>query len=150
MLKPWKDWDRLGLRLFLLMWAALVLSHLAAWSLVVQTMHVDMPGPAPMHADRGFGPGMPRDGFDPAGPPPPRHELGAGMQGRMPTFPSLPPNLPWRSSFVDYGVRLIVIALAAWWGSRWLAQPVRRLVSAAQQLTPALAQGRPAPALNEG
>jgi protein-histidine pros-kinase len=139
MLKPWKDWDSLGLRLFLLMWAALAFSHLAAWSLVVQTMHVDMPGPPPMHADRGF---------DPAGPPPPR-EPGAGMQGRMPTFPSLPPDLPWRSSFVDYGVRLIVIGLAAWWGSRWLAQPMRRLVSAARQLTPALAQGRPAPELSE-
>jgi signal transduction histidine kinase len=67
----------------------------------------------------------------------------------MPTFPSLPPNLPWASSLIDYGVRLLVIALAAWWGSRWLAQPVRRLVAAAQALTPALAQGRPAPELDE-
>jgi protein-histidine pros-kinase len=50
---------------------------------------------------------------------------------------------------LDYGVRFIVIALAAWWGSRWLAQPVSRLVGAAEQLGPALAQGRPPPPLDE-
>ncbi|KQV94122.1 ATP-binding protein [Pelomonas sp. Root1237] len=147
MLKPWKDWDRLGLRLFLLMWAALALSHLAAWSLVAQTLHgpgMDgRPGPPPMHANRGpISP--PAGGFDDAGPPPRGEHV-----ARVPTFPSLPPSLPWRSSLLDYGVRLLVIALAAWWGSRWLAQPVRRLVAAAQGLTPALAQGRPAPALDE-
>lgn len=148
MLRPWKDWDRLGLRLFLLMWAALALSHLAAWSLVSQTLQGPgmgaRPPPPPMHADGARPMPPPRDGFDDAGPPPRGEPV-----GRMPTFPSLPPNLPWGSSLIDYGVRLLVIALAAWWGSRWLAQPVRRLVSAAQQLTPALAQGRPAPELNE-
>jgi len=149
-LKPWKDWDRLGLRLFLLMWAALALSHLAAWSLVVQTLRgpADMlGGPPPLHADGGRP--MPPPGDFSDGPPPRRTPPAAQMPGRMPTFPSLPPHLPWGSSLIDYGVRLAVIALAAWWGSRWLARPVRRLVSAAQQLTPALAQGRPAPELNE-
>lgn len=169
MLKFWKAWDRLGLRLFLLMWAALVLSHLAAWSLVVQTLMPSAGGLPPMHAD-GLPPGGPPPGgvgarlpdARPGGPPaaapgdfrdagpPPRREAGGELRGRMPTFPSLPPNLPWHAGLVDYGVRLLVIALAAWWGSRWLAGPVRRLVSAAQQLTPALAQGRPAPALPEG
>ena len=38
MLTRLKTWDSLGLRLFLLMWAALALSHLAAWSLVSQTL----------------------------------------------------------------------------------------------------------------
>jgi signal transduction histidine kinase len=145
-LKPWKDWDSLGLRLFLLMWAALALSHLAAWSLVSQTLKgpgAGEPGPPPMHADGGRAMPPPHGGFGDG--PPPRPEA----VGRMPTFPSLPPSLPWSASLIDYGVRLLVIALAAWWGSRWLARPVRRLVSAAQQLTPALAQGRPAPALNE-
>ncbi|WP_457420593.1 ATP-binding protein [Roseateles sp. P5_E7] len=153
MLSRLKSWDGLGLRLFLLMWAALALSHLAAWSLVSQALHGpgnDRPGPPPMHADGGFGPGAPppHDDFD-TGPPPQRPSPGAAMPARIPTFPSLPPNLPWSASLVDYGVRLFVIALAAWWGSRWLAGPVRRLVSAARQLTPALAQGRPAPTLSE-
>ncbi|MEO6280332.1 ATP-binding protein [Roseateles sp.] len=154
-----KDWDGLGLRLFLLMWAALALSHLAAWSLVLQTMHgpgAARPGPPPMHDQGGFGPGAPPHGdVDSAGPPPMRQSVdvpggpGTAMPRRMPTFPSLPPDLPWRASLIDYGVRLFVIALAAWWGSRWLAGPVRRLVRAARQLTPALAQGRPAPVLSE-
>lgn len=141
-------WDRLGLRLFLLMWAALALSHLAAWSLVTQTLHApgDEPGGPPPHLQAGADrpPPPPRDGFADGPPAPPQH----GAQ-HVPTFPSLPPSLPWHSTLLDYGVRLFVIALAAWWGSRWLARPVRRLVSAAQRLTPALAQGQPAPVLSE-
>nr|WP_255719604.1 ATP-binding protein [Pelomonas sp. P8] len=154
-MKSWKRWDHLGLRLFLLMWAALTLSHLAAWSLVGQALHGGT-APPPMHHGQladppdGLRPGpphSPREGSDGDGPRPPR----APGEPRvpMPTFPSLPPSLPLSASLVDYGVRLVVIALAAWWGSRWLAGPVRRLVSAAQQLTPALAQGRCAPLLSE-
>jgi signal transduction histidine kinase len=148
-----RDWDSLGLRLFLLMWVALTLSHLVAWSLAVQLRPGLEPRPMrpPLHAEAGPPP-MPAqdDGFEGAGPPP-RGERGPVMGGgRLPTFPSLPPSsLPWHTSLVDYGVRLLIIALAAWLGSRWLARPVRRLVSAAQQLTPALAQGRAAPQLSE-
>lgn len=147
MLNRLKAWDRLGLRLFLLMWAALALSHLAAWLLVSQTLQGGAerrPGPLrpPLQADSAHP--MPPPGlFDESAGPPPR------ARGRVPTFPSLPPELPWHAGLIDYGVRLLLIGLAAWWGSRWLATPVRRLVSAAQQLTPALAQGRPAPVLDE-
>jgi protein-histidine pros-kinase len=140
-----RGWDRLGLRLFLLMWAALALSHLVAWSLVVQTMQGPggRPGGLPPHLQRDAG-GLPPPHGDFIGrPPAPEHRV------RTPTFPSLPPSLPWHATLLDYGIRLLVIALAAWWGSRWLARPVRRLVSAAQQLTPALAQGQPAPVLSE-
>ncbi|MFG6465111.1 ATP-binding protein [Roseateles sp. BYS87W] len=182
MLSRWRRWDGLGLRLFLLMWVALALSHFVAWSLVVQTFS-PKPGPVPTLAsgpmgdaangppprpphERG-GPGARGDRPNqrpdagpmppPFGPPPGADAGGPGPQGpvpvlgpgRLPTFPSLPPSLPWTSSLLDYGVRLLVIALAAWWGSRWLAAPVRRLVSAAQALTPALAQGRAAPVLAE-
>ncbi|MDR7296717.1 protein-histidine pros-kinase [Pelomonas aquatica] len=148
MLSRLKSWDRLGPRLFLLMWAALALSHLAAWCLVTQGLQGpgDEPAGPPPHlqgeADRPPPP-SPHGDFAGRPPPPPAHAA------RMPTFPSLPPSLPWHSTLLDYGVRLAVIALAAWWGSRWLARPVRRLVSAAQQLTPALARGHPAPRLNE-
>lgn len=145
-----KDWDRLGLRLFVLMWLALVLSHGVAWLLVTRVSdglpgisHAMPPmpgegaGPPPMPPPGGFGPG-------PGPEPMPRPD---GAAARLPTFPSLPPALTLSGSLIDYGVRLLVIALAAWWGSRWLARPVRRLVAAAQGLTPALAQGRPAPTL---
>lgn len=157
MLSKLKSWDSLGLRLFLLMWAALALSHLAAWSIVLQSWQghgADRPRPpSQAYGERGFGPGgpPPHDDFD-AGPPPGRRppgDPGFARPSHVPTFPSLPPSLPWHTSLIDYGVRLLVIALAAWWGSRWLAGPVRRLVSAAQQLTPALARGRAAPALAE-
>ncbi|CAM3907209.1 ATP-binding protein [Roseateles saccharophilus] len=154
-----KNWDRLGLRLFLLMWGALVLSHVSAWMLASQTLHGPVgthERPAP-HAEDGGPPMPPPEGFG-EGPRRP-HEPGGheehephgppGMAWHLPLAPSLPPSLPWRTGLLDYGVRLLVIALAAWWGSRWLALPVRRLVSAAQRLTPALAQGRPAPRLHE-
>lgn len=159
MLKRLQGWDRLGLRLFLLMWAALVVSHFAAWSVFSRGMRGGPSGPPPAHvqADAGTPPGgferRPPPGHEADGGPPgrpgPPHDLAGGPPQRVPTFPSLPPNLPWAASVVDYGVRMLVIALAAWWGSRWLARPMRRLVSAAQQLTPALAQGRAAPVLNE-
>ncbi len=153
MLTRLRAWDRLGLRLFLLMWAALVISHVAAWSVFSRGMR---DGPPAAHGPGGP-PGTferrPPPGHGADGGPPPRHGPPPQFAGqppqRTPTFPSLPPDLPWLASLVDYGVRLLFIALAAWWGSRWLAQPVRRLVSAAQQLTPALAQGRAAPLLDE-
>lgn len=150
MLKRLRAWDSLGLRLFLLMWAALALSHLVAWTLVTRTLMSPggpdaRPAPPGLHAHGPQGPGL--DGRPRRGPPP--GEAGATPPRMVPTFPSLPPELPWRSSVLDYGVRLIIIALAAWWGSRWLARPVRRLVSAAQQLTPALARGQAAPKLDE-
>ena len=160
-----KTWDRLGLRLFLLMWGALVLSHVTAWMLASQTlrgpgeMHDRPPqqaeqGGAPMPPPDGFGDGPPRrsEAGGPDGPDGPGGPGASGMPGmgwHLPLSPSLPPSLPWRTGLLDYGVRLLVIALAAWWGSRWLARPVRRLVRAAQQLTPALARGRPAPELAE-
>lgn len=145
MLNRLRSWDSLGLRLFLLMWAALALSHLAAWLLVSQTLQ---PGPPPLRAE-GPGPLSPPPGVLGADGSARPRAPGPKPPGRLPTFPSLPPELPWQAGLVDYGVRLLLIGLAAWWGSRWLAGPVRRLVGAAKQLTPALARGRPAPALSE-
>ena len=117
--------DTLALRLAALMWAALVLSHLAAWGLFRLTH-----------------------------PMPP--EIGAVP---VPTFPSLPPTpglaprgapmLTGGALLLDYGIRFVVIALAAWWGSSWLARPMSRLVSAAESLGPSLARGEVPPALDE-
>ena len=46
------------------------------------------------------------------------------------------PGLPLESLLLDYGVRLLFIGLAAWWGARWLSAPMRRLTQASQRLEP--------------
>ncbi|MBL8345898.1 MAG: HAMP domain-containing protein [Rubrivivax sp.] len=169
--------DTLALRLFVLMWVTLVLSHAVAFAVVT-----GMPGalfvagegePArmrdrPPEGPRGPDGPLPRapDSAPPwppgDGPPRARGE----MPGRLPlpTLGSLPPTpgvpqvaaardsspaLPAGALALDYGVRMLVIALAAWWGARWLAQPMAHLVSAAQVLGSGLAHGRAPPPLDE-
>jgi protein-histidine pros-kinase len=44
-----------------------------------------------------------------------------------------PPHLQW-GLWLDIGVRLAALMLAAWIGARWLSQPVLRLASAARDL----------------
>lgn len=60
----------------------------------------------------------------PPGPPP------GGPPGARP--PPGPPG-PWWGMAADVAVRLLAMVLAAWWGARWLAQPVNRLAQAATQ-----------------
>lgn len=55
----------------------------------------------------------------PPGPPPP-----GGVH---------PPPGGWWGMAADVGVRLLAMAVAAWWGARWLAEPVNRLTQAATQ-----------------
>ena len=141
----WRRWDTLGLRLFVLMWVALVVSHFAAFSIVTS-------GAPPVHA---FDEPPDDAPFGSPGPPGP-------MPRHVPTLPSLPPGpamtdrpragpgIPMGSWLLDYAVRLLVIGAAAWWGSRWLARPVHRLVQAADTLDPALARGQAPPRLDEG
>ena len=139
----WRRADTLALRLFLLIWVALVLSHIAAYSAVRATMPGHGPASASPHR---MGTQAHR-----AGAPP--HSAGTRP---LPTFPSLPPTpgmpgqgtdnggppaLPRSLLLLDYGVRLLLIGVAAWWGSRWLARPVTRLVTASQALGPAVVQG---------
>ncbi|CAN5756502.1 HAMP domain-containing sensor histidine kinase [soil metagenome] len=110
--------DTLGKRLFALIWVALVASHLAGYAVV----HA-----AVMLSGKSTG--------------------GAAMA----PLPSLQPtpgvpewhgvaevDLPAQLLLLDYGVRILVIALAAWWGSRWLAAPMRELVAASRRLNDAL------------
>lgn len=144
-----RGWTQsLALRLLVLMWAALVLSHVAAYA-VVHLLAI--PGPPPGSTAHGP-PSSPM-------PPPSRPPL--------PTFGSLPPTpglggppanapggppgegLPLPVLLLDYGVRLVVIAAAAWWGSRWLARPMARLVAASEALGPALARGKAMAPLDE-
>ncbi|MCV2370589.1 ATP-binding protein [Roseateles oligotrophus] len=154
--------DTLGKRLFLLMWGALVLSHLVAYVAVRWAYLPAGPGlvagmptfpslpPTPGLLERqGPRPPMPQSsapaGFEHealAPPPPGRHEPGGGRQ--MPGR-----GLPAEALLLDYGLRLLVIGLAAWWGSRWLAAPVRRLVRAADGLGAAISNAQPPAALDE-
>jgi len=80
-------------------------------------------------------PGLP-DSPAPAGPPRGDHATGH-------------PSLPTRLLLLDYGVRLLLIGVAAWWGARWLSAPMRRLTSAAQALGASLGGDTPLPRLDE-
>ncbi len=134
--------DTLAKRLFLLMWAALVASHLAAFA-AVHLLHFERGTPArlPVFPSLPPTPGLPQAQREPPpGPPPPD---GPGQP------PPQAAGLPADALLLDYGVRLLVIALAAWFGSRWVAAPVRRLVQASQTLSETLGGQEPLPALDE-
>lgn len=64
-------------------------------------------------------------------PPPPPHSP-VFQAGPMPPRP--PPSLLHPGMLLDIGVRLGALMLVAWIGARWLAQPIRQLVSAARGL----------------
>jgi|GEM_PF-516971 len=120
-------------------------------------------GPPPWHGDAdgpgGAGPGAP-DGPErmgpggPGGPPPSR------MQGDPPPMPSNGPivgpggnarggGLPTSAALLDYGIRLLIIALAAWLGARWLSAPMRRLQTASRTLGRSLARNEAPPEVDE-
>jgi signal transduction histidine kinase len=133
MKRLWRD--TLFKRLFLLMWAALVLSHLLAFALVTQ-WGWGGPGPEP-----GAEMSPPPAPVFPSMPPTP------GMPGGGPG--QAPPPLPTGALLLDYGVRFLLIGLAAWWGARWLAAPMRRLVDASHALTSSIGRGGSVPTLDE-
>ena len=57
--------------------------------------------------------------------------------------------MPSTALWWDYGIRLLVIALGAALGARWLAAPLRRLSRAAGTLAQGFAPGKPPPQLDE-
>ena len=124
--------DTLFLRLFLLMWVTLVLSHALAFGVV--TTRLLPHGPAA--AENGA----------PWGPPP---AGGPSLGDALPTMPSLPPDLPGRALWVDYGLRVLVIGLGAFVGARWLSAPMTRLSRAADALAHGLDRQQPLPSLDE-
>jgi signal transduction histidine kinase len=149
--------DTLFKRLFVLMWAALVGSHLVAYGVATQRFFgggapvslsnlptfpslPPTPGlPDPPRAGPGGPPPPPpgrREG--PGGPPPP---AGDHAQGR--------PGMPADMLVLDYGVRFLIIGLAAWWGARWLSAPMRRLARAATALGRALGRSDAPPQLDD-
>jgi signal transduction histidine kinase len=153
--------DTLPRRVFLLMWAALVVSHLAAYTAVVLVYRPNDPQPfarmptfpslPPMP---GLGDRPPRqepepprelpdqDGHQPGLhlPLPPRGPMGDATHGGNRPWPAPPGQFDHSFLWLDFGVRVIVIALAAWWGSRWLSRPIERLAEASEQLGESLSR----------
>jgi signal transduction histidine kinase len=157
-MKNWFD-DTLFKRLFLLMWVALVLSHLAGYISVQQFF--PQPEGGPPHA-AGLPPmpslppmGGPRERGGPPperGGPPPEGGPPDGPPSRPPDGrPDGPPDGPAMGHWLwlDFLVRGLAIGAAAWFGARWLSAPMRRLADASRALGQALGSGRLAPALDE-
>lgn len=144
--------DTLFLRLFLLMWVTLVISHLVAFSVVspagtgwfarLPTEGVSALPPLPSLPPLGpLDARGPREG----GPPPP------GLSQRTPPRDAAPgQGMPARSLWLDFALRALLIGIGAAIGARWLSGPMRRLAQASATLSQGLADGRDPPALDEG
>nr|WP_316643743.1 ATP-binding protein [uncultured Roseateles sp.] len=157
--------DTLFKRLFILLWVTLVGSHFLAFSLVMSQVGRPERG-------EGGGAGGPgheaRSGWSrllifPSLPPMggrsedrrPPHEHSESPPGADTGLP--PPRLGGRFErglpgwllAMDYGVRMLIIALAAWFGAAWLSRPMRRLSAAAHGLGEALQRDAAPPTLDE-
>jgi len=140
--------DTLFVRLFLLMWAVLVISHLVAFTWVVpwsQTGHgVGMVQNVAERVLRGPAvPSLPPGSLLGSGSPAP--SVSAPPEQKVRSRPALPRGMLW----LDYALRALVIGLGAWLGALWLSRPMRRLTHAATELPQGLEQGRRPTPLNE-
>lgn len=166
--------DTLARRLFLLMWLALVGSHVLAFAVVRWVYLPDHGANAPMPTFPSLPPLMrPGPQFQPGlGPAPgqpsgqqpgPQFEFHDDFPGQGPYFGPHPQPFPQpmmqpqamgfarlgtQAVLLDYGLRLLVIALAAWLGSRWLARPMRELLKASRGLGDSLERQRALPLLD--
>lgn len=159
--------DSLFLRLFLLMWVTLVLSHLVAFS-VVSPMGTGWLERLPSQGAAALPPlpslplvppssgRWPEPGAAPASGP--DRGPGAGPQPMRPpdpmTGPRQEPPARLRSGappplWLDYLLRALLIGVGAAIGARWLSTPMRRLAQASATLSQGLAEGRDPPALDE-
>jgi len=93
-------------------------------------------GPPPFPNQGGMGAPPDAPGNGPMAPDSPR----AGLQGG---------GLPTSAALLDYGIRLLIIGLAAWLGARWLSAPMRRLQAASRKLGQSLAQNESPPEVDE-
>lgn len=139
--------DTLFRRLFVLMCLALVLSHLVALAWVSRTPEppTGLPPPAAGPAWRGHGLA-------------PRFDAGEKLfigpwvdPWPLATNPAPEPSWrTWGSRALDVLLRGLVIAVAAWWGARWLCGPMHRLAAASQGLADSIGRHERVPALDEG
>jgi len=162
--------DTLFKRLFALMWLALVISHVAAFLVVTRhgpggaglptfpslppfSLTGSMPAKPPEPAVDGEpldGRGGPPPDLRAGGSPPPMPPPGAKRAGSPgEPGPARDLALPASAAALDYGIRLLIIALAAWWGARWLSAPMRRLQAASRTLGQSLARSQAPPQVDE-
>ena len=163
--------DTLFKRLFALMWLALVISHAVAFLVVTRngpanggrlptfpslppfsfsqraaSVPQGMPTPPAGRPDPGGPPPFPdRSGMGSPPPMPPDGPMGGSGPG--PTSQGI--GLPASAALLDYGIRLLIIALAAWFGARWLSAPMRRLQAASRTLGQSLARSEAPPQVDE-
>lgn len=145
--------DTLFLRLFLLMWLTLVISHLVAFSVVspARTGWITrLPG-------EGVAALPPLPSLPPVGPMDRINAPGPGAGALPPPGPAGPQpftgqnhGLPARSLWLDFALRALLIGVGAAIGARWLSAPMRRLAQASTTLAQGLDEGRDPPALDEG
>ena len=111
------------------------------------------------------GPGGPGDAGSmdgprgPGGPPPFSNQGGMDAPPNIPADGAMGPGgpradtqgdgLPASAALLDYGIRLLIIGLAAWLGARWLSAPMRRLQAASRKLGQSLAQNEAPPEIDE-
>ena len=148
-----KRWfaDTLHKRLFLLIWATLVVSHFAAFTITgfVERGNASFMDHVPTLPSLPPVPGLEDGGGPPRregnqlrergfGPP---HDGGPGRAGHAPGpdhegggAPFEHERLSTRGFILDYGIRLLLIGFASWLGARWLSRPMSKLVVASHAL----------------
>ena len=99
-------------------------------------------------SERGAGDPPPFPDRDGMGSPPPMPPDGP-MGGSGPGSTSQGVGLPTSAALLDYGIRLLIIGLAAWFGARWLSAPMRRLQAASRTLGQSLARNEVPPQVDE-
>jgi signal transduction histidine kinase len=154
--------DTLFKRLFVLMWAALFVSHFAAYAIVslvtswANGSDPDFrggPRPLPTMPSLPSGPGLPRFQNGPPqardGERPPYDRPRGDRPGFDPRRGARPPPLPTSLIVLDYAVRLFLIGIAAWFGARWLSRPMGGLVAASRELTRTMGSAGDLPSIDE-
>jgi len=134
--KSWylRRFDTLFVRLFALMWLTLVVSHLVAYLSVTSGAH-EGEGPRAPFAQSGAKPLPTFPSLPPGKPwgasgaeraaPKAGEQMSLGPHVHGPS--GFRPDLPVEDVWLDYGVRMLIIALGAWCGARWLSVPMKKM-----------------------
>lgn len=134
--RAWLHWpDSLFARLACLLTVVAVASHVLAVTLMFEFRPAPPPHPQP--------PAHPRTQGDPQLQPITIGQDKTGytvrriaptmFEGEAPASPPPQPRMLW-GFLLDMGIRLLALLIAAWFAARWLAQPIRKLAMAAQEL----------------